>query len=283
MATCTGAAVGSGLGSGMAGVWPYIGAYYAYDLGSSIYKRLRQRFGSSTTKYGISNETKKYFARRGRFSRAKRLRFYKWISNGYNYKQDLAYELKVNNGGTEISFSLLGTNTTSSNVIEVTNFQTNRMTALKDLFDTYRCTGIVLTFKPYQIVKTDTTTANNAPNILFGIFTGNEWTQNGESFPITNEKKQKYVDRPFTRIIAADDDLRMYRPFRLKNYETGYILTQTDALFHHWCPTNIDANENTLYLMGFTLGNAPTRTNAGDWNIGTIKVSVYYKFRNSKI
>ena len=100
--------------------------------------------------------------------------------------------------------------------------------------------GIAMSYKPYQVVKTDTdaNTGNRVPNMLFQILTGVEEKQNQITISSpTDTNKQSMIDYPYSRLISADDDFRMYRPFRFKKVETGYAEEKTDAIMRNYIPS----------------------------------------------
>jgi hypothetical protein len=238
------------------------------------------------TRYGIKNEEQKRNYNRNSMIYYKKNKFkrYKWISNYYNYKRDYLLNVFVAENSNELNFHKIGTT-----YMRATNYPTlepenDNIKIFLGMFDDWRVCGMAFEYKPYQTVKTDPNTGNNqTPNLMFAILTGLEH----ESFGITqatDETKTRMVDRPYTRIIAADDDLRMYRPFRINprfNGDNNGTAWGTDSIFHNWIPTKV-TNKNWLYVVGFLMGGYDSARTT-KWNMGTMKITVYYKFRNSKI
>lgn len=251
--------------------WAGMAGLALSDMVPAVYRRLKQGF--SKTKTGITNQTKVYG--KGKPYYKYRYKFYKWISNGYRYKRDWLIQMYVKDSGTKVVFKTVGATTEHEVFMDVLNVAATQVNKFKEMFNEFHMCGIVIQFKPYQVVKTDTNDTNQIPNLLFAVLTQNEYTVFGSSILQDSDTIQKLTDRPFSKIIAADDDLRIYRPFKLKpSYGSG------EGVLNKWVNTN---DQGTNVYLVCLLCPSYQSARVGQWNIGTLKMTLYYKFRNSKL
>lgn len=280
MATPTGDIIGQICDTILNSPWAGVGGGLASIIVPEVWKRLKW---PTKTKYGITNEEKKY----GKYNswyykKKKKWKMYKWISNGYRYKRDVLYELYIEDQSNVVSIRKVGATTPDNGRINTIWTMAEDLKGLKAIFDEYHMCGIAVQYKPYQIVKTDSNADNNqTPNLIMAIFTGIEMAQYG-TLAQNADNIQKLTDRPFTRLIAADDDLRMYRPFKIRSNYDADMASASDEILYSWVPTNSDTGNQALYYLCL-LAPAYQQNRANRWNLGTLKITLYIKFRNSKI
>lgn len=249
----------------------------------AVYQKIKQ--GLTKTKYGITNEKK--FGKKSKLYRRRMFKRYKWINNYYRYKLDFAINVFIPSNTNHIDMRVVGDTVEHSHQYDTLLYppSTSHYTDLNNLFNEKKVCGISIIYKPYQITKTDpdANTGNRTPNILIQILTGIEAKQNPlTALGPTDQDKQNMVDYPFSRLIAADDDLKMYRPFGFKKVYSGYNEQITDDILHRYVPSTTPGNESRLLIRTLLLPGFPNVRNTR-WDLGTITCTLYIRFRNSKI
>ena len=234
------------------------------------------------TQYGMTNQTKKknsyYNFKLYKWIRRNK---YKWISNGYNYKLDYLLDVFIPQNGTTLYFKSLTNNDAANFQYDLIKAQTTiegtKLLMLMPLFDEHHICGVVIDYKPAQIVRTNSD-ENRIPNILLGILTGRESEMLG-TLSDDQQQIQIYSDRPYVKLIAADDDCRIYRPFKLKKYTD---VKSDDQVFYSWVPNVTTVMNYSVKLVGCFTSSLTNGMPDADWHLGNIKVTLYYRFRNSK-
>ena len=251
------------------------------------------------TKYGKENK------RRYRHFKSKFYNLgYKWLmrfaNNNFNFKFDYMVNVSILSGyARKIIFTVSEARLSDEfNMLEpfygVNNNVESQWTNLAKLYKYYKVSAIKVRFKAMQTVDSqifrpgasiaDQSAANmpelylkHIPNIMVQIMTQNEHA----AFPLAEDIKtiQRQLDRPYSRIISADDDAKFYRTFPSRPNYDSYTNQNDDVLFHI-VPT-IQSNGQIWFRMYLT--DAFKSNPQYDWPLGTLHITVYSTFKNSTI
>lgn len=266
-------------------------------------------FRTSRTTTAVRNNLRNRYGKKDRRKyRHFKSRFYnigyKWLmrfaNNNFNFKFDFiincyiisAYArkigFKVANVATQDEINLCDTFYGNNGDVE------SQWGNLSKLYKYYRIAGVKIRYKACQTVDSqnfrpgisiaDQSAANmpslyrkHIPNIMVQIMTQHEHA--AFAVPANEKDFQRQIDRPYSRVISADDDAKFYRSFPNRpNYDS--YLNQNDDVLFHVVPTT--QNNAQIYLR-FLLTEPYESNPQYDWPLGTIHVTIYSTFKNSTI
>lgn len=260
---------------------------------TGVAKRMRNRFGKENKK-----RTFRHF--KSRFYNLG----YKWLmrfaNNNFNFKYDFCISALVRNGySREVTLKVVNQVLYNEfNLMSVFYGENNNVQSqwqnLSKLYKYYRICAVKVRYKAYQTIDSqimkpdspisDQTTINvpklylkHIPNLMIQILTQHEH----QAFPnpASGGDVQRQLDRPYSRIISADDDAKFYRTFPARPNYDSYLNQNDDCLFHV-VPTT---QNNAQIWFRMTLTDDFLSNLSYDWPLGTLHVTVYSTFKNSTI